>query len=38
MQLLVRQKGTNHLIANYSVLMRENSLHVIFHDISRKDV
>ena len=38
MQLLVHQKGTNHLIANYSVPMQENSLHVIFHDISRMDV
>ena len=33
MQLLVRQKDTSHLNANYSVLMQENFLHVTFHGI-----
>jgi len=33
MQLPARQKDTGHLDAYYSVPMRENSLHVIFHDI-----
>ena len=38
MQLPARQKDTDRLDTDYSVLMPENSLHVIFYDTQRKGV